>query len=214
MNSIKVLIVDNESARCEAFTTMFGLHEDIQVLTTAADRDSAVKKLSLEPDVMILQAAVLNGRTLSRFLQTVGKESPGTRTIIAHDVLPEDDVLIDEIRQGIRGYLRREEPPALVARAVRAVAAGHIWAERRILEKTLAASLLLPETLHDHVPDLQPLTCRERDMLNMVLKGASNREIAEMSNISERTVKTHLYRVYRKLKVKSRAKAIALLAHS
>ncbi len=214
MNVIKIMIVDNDSARCDALSAALSLQDDLQVVTTVADSVNAVKKLNLVPDVMVLQAAVLNGRMLSRFLRSVDKESPGTRTILAHDVLPDDDALIEEIRQGVRGYLRPGEPPALVARAVRAVAAGRIWAERRILEKTISASLLLPDTLNVHVPDLQPLTCRERDMLKMVLKGASNREIAEMSNISERTVKTHLYRVYRKLKVKSRAKAIALLAHS
>jgi len=214
MDVIKILIVDNDPARMETFSDMFGLHDDLQVLATAADRQTAIEKLVLGPDVMIVQAAVLNGRTLARFLREVGMDAPGTRTIIAYDVLPEDDVLVDDIRQGMRGYLRPDEPPALIARAVRAVSAGRIWAERRILEKTIASSLLLPETLHEHVPDLKPLTCRERDVLNMVLKGASNREIAEMSNISERTVKTHLYRVYRKLKVKSRAKAIALLSHS
>ncbi len=214
MNVIKIMIADTDPARAEAFAVMFGLQEDFQVLCKASDREGAIRNLALGPDVMVLHASVLNGRTLSRFLRAVGKESPGTRTILAHDVLPGDEELIDGIRQGVRGYLRPGEPPALIARAVRSVASGCIWAERRILEKTIATSLLLPETLHVHVPDLQPLTCRERDMLSMVLKGASNREIAEMSNISERTVKTHLYRVYRKLKVKSRAKAIALLSHS
>ncbi len=214
MSTVKILIVDNEPSRCESFAGMFGGHEGFHVLSTASDRQSALKKLALAPDVMVLHAAVLEGRSHSRFLRAVGKESPATRTIVAHDRLPEDDVLIDDIRLGVRGYLRPGEPPALIARAVRAVSAGRMWAERRILEKAITASLLLPETFHEHVPDLQPLTCRERDMLNMVLKGASNREIAEMSNISERTVKTHLYRVYRKLKVKSRAKAIALLSHS
>jgi DNA-binding NarL/FixJ family response regulator len=133
---------------------------------------------------------------------------------LVHGTLPDDERLIDEIKMGIRGYLRVSDPPALMAKAVRAVTAGSIWAERRILEKTISKHMLLPEMLRSHIPDLQPLTSRETDMLNMVLKGATNREIAEMSNISERTVKTHLYRVYRKLKVKSRAKAIAMLAHS
>jgi DNA-binding NarL/FixJ family response regulator len=114
----------------------------------------------------------------------------------------------------VRGYMLADDPPALIIKAVRSVAEGQIWAERRVLEKTISRHLLLPETLQAHVPDLQPLTGREMDMLNLVMKGATNREIAEVSNISERTVKTHLYRVYRKLKVKSRAKAIALLSHS
>ena len=74
--------------------------------------------------------------------------------------------------------------------------------------------MLLPETLQSHVPGLPPLTNREMEMLTMVLQGATNKEIADTSRISERTVKTHLYRVYRKLRVKSRTKAIALLSHA
>jgi DNA-binding CsgD family transcriptional regulator len=73
---------------------------------------------------------------------------------------------------------------------------------------------MLTESLHANLPGLPSLTNRERDMLAQVLKGASNREIAVSSSISERTVKTHLYRVYRKLNVKSRTKAIALLSQS
>jgi len=99
-------------------------------------------------------------------------------------------------------------------KAVRAVHGGEIWAERRILEKAIANPMLLPETLQSHIPGLPPLTNREMEVLTMVLQGASNREIADSSSISERTVKTHLYRVYRKLNVKSRTKAIALLSHS
>ena len=101
-----------------------------------------------------------------------------------------------------------------MARAVRAVHGGRIWAERRILEKAIAKPMLLPETLQSHIPGLPPLTTREMEMLTHVLQGSTNREIATKSSISERTVKTHLYRIYRKLKVKSRTKAIALLSHS
>jgi DNA-binding CsgD family transcriptional regulator len=72
----------------------------------------------------------------------------------------------------------------------------------------------LPEILNMNVPGLAPLTNREKEMLTLVMQGESNKEIAARSSISERTVKTHLYRVYRKLNVKSRTKAIALFSHS
>jgi len=90
----------------------------------------------------------------------------------------------------VRGYVKGTDAPALIAKAVSAVGAGEIWAERRVLDKTISRHMLIPEMISSHVPNLQPLTSREMDMLNLVLKGATNREIAEMSNISERTVKT------------------------
>ena len=214
MSMISMMIVDNDPARMDMLTTSFKMHGDINIVAIVTKREAALKQLSLAPDIMLLHADVLKQRTLSRFLRSLQTTSPATRVMLIHGSIPEDETLIDEIRMGVRGYLRATDQPTLMVNAVRAVAAGRIWAERRILEKALSRHMVLPETLRSHIPDMQPLTNREMDMLNMVLKGATNREIAEMSSISERTVKTHLYRVYRKLKVKSRAKAIALLTHS
>ena len=214
VETITVMLVDLDQERMQGLSSALSLQKDLRVVATANKREAAIKQLTLSPNIMLLHANVLQQRTLSRFLRSIQSKSSSTRVIVQHEDLPEDGELIEQIRTGVRGYLRAMDPPALIVKAVRAVAEGRIWAERRILEKTISRHLMLPETIQAHVPDLQPLTGREMDMLNMVMKGASNREIAEMSNISERTVKTHLYRVYRKLKVKSRAKAIALLSHS
>lgn len=214
MVATKVMIVDCDSERMKALESAFMLQKDLQVVATLTKREAVLKQMTTAPDIILLHASVLQQRPLARFLRAVQTKSPATRVVMMHAEFPSDEKLIEDIRTGVRGYLRSDDPPALIGKAVRSVCEGRIWAERRILEKTISRHLLLPETLQDHVPGLQPLTGREMDMLNMVMKGATNREIAEMSNISERTVKTHLYRVYRKLKVKSRAKAIALLSHS
>lgn len=214
MAVISIMIVDNDPARLERLAAAFRLHEDLRVAAAVTSRERSIKQLMLAPSVIVLNREVLKDRTLSRYLRTVQTKSPLSKVVLMFVELPGDDRLIEDIRTGIRGYVRTDDPPALIAQAVRAAAAGELWAERRILVKTISRQLLLPESLRSHVPDLQPLTMRERDMLSMVLQGATNREIAEKSSISERTVKTHLYRIYRKLKVKSRAKAIALLGNS
>jgi DNA-binding NarL/FixJ family response regulator len=209
---ISIVIVENDPDRLAALTSAFGEHEDLTVLSAVSKRETALKQLALLPDVLLLNPEGLKRFNIPRLLRTLRTRSPKTRLILLLTTNPGDDVLIENIRQGARGYLLSSSPPALIAKAVRSAAAGGIWAERRILEKAISMhQLLLPELLQTHVPELQPLTSREMDMLGHVLKGATNREIAEMSNISERTVKTHLYRVYRKLNVKSRTKAIALL---
>lgn len=212
MGSISIMIVDNDLSRADSLAEAFSVHEDIKLLPAVAKRETALRKLSPEPDVILLNDDMSARAALVRFLNAAHARSPKTRMVLLLSAKPEDEDLIDCIRNGARGYLPASASPALIAKAVRAVAAGEIWAERRLLEKNIAQHMLHPENLQSHVPNLQPLTSREMDMLSLVMKGATNREIAEMSNISERTVKTHLYRVYRKLKVKSRTKAIALLS--
>lgn len=212
MSVISIMIVENDPDRLAALTSAFGEHDDLAVLSAVLKRETALKQLALLPDVLLLNPDGLKRFNLPRFLRTLRTRSPKTRLVLLLTASSGDEELVENIRQGARGYLLSSSPPALIAKAVRAVAAGGIWAERRILEKAISMhQMLLPELLQSHVPELQPLTSREMDMLGHVLKGATNREIAEMSNISERTVKTHLYRVYRKLNVKSRTKAIALL---
>ena len=214
MNIIRIMIADKKTGRIEDLTTALKKHEDFEIVSVVTTRENALKQLSTSPDILMVNPEVLKQRTVSRFIRGVQAKFPGTRVMFLFEGLPSDETIISDIKDGVRGYVRTTDTPAIVAKAIRAVHAGEIWAERRLLEMAISSPMLLPETLTLHVPGLQPLTDREMEMLNLVLQGATNREIANRSSISERTVKTHLYRVYRKLKVKSRTKAIALLSHA
>ncbi|MFA5074454.1 MAG: response regulator transcription factor [Nitrospirota bacterium] len=211
---IRVMIADNDPEQHQAVTAALAQDNDIEITSTVSSRETAIKQLSASPDVLLLGSSILKDHTLSRFIRSVQTKSPQTRVAVILSKDEPDEILIADIHIGIRGYIKSTYSPAIMTRAIHAVHEGEIWAERRILEKAISKPMILPETLQSQVPGLPPLTTREVEMLTLVLQGASNREIASKSSISERTVKTHLYRVYRKLKVKSRTKAIALLAHS
>lgn len=213
-SEISIMIVESDPVQQKAFADLLARQDTMAVISTVSTRETAIKQLSSAPDILILNPAVLKEHTLSRFIRSVYTKSPHTRVLHFLTDNPADDILISDIRTGIRGYLKKTDLPATIIKAIRAVHEGELWAERRILEKAISKPMILPETLQMQVPGLPPLTNREVEMLSLVLQGASNREIANKSSISERTVKTHLYRVYRKLKVKSRTKAIALLSHS
>jgi DNA-binding NarL/FixJ family response regulator len=208
------MLAENDPAQIETITAALRKQGDIDVISSVSSRESAIKQLSNLPDVLLINPGILKGHTLSRFIRSVQTKSPQTRLLYLLSATPPDETIIEDIKIGIRGYIRLTDSPAIMARAIRAVQGGEIWVERRIMEKAISKPMLLPETLQSLIPGLPPLTNREMEMLTMVLQGASNREIANKSSISERTVKTHLYRVYRKLNVKSRTKAIALLSHS
>jgi len=210
---IRVMIVEGDSSGLQVVTSALSREGTIDIIATAPSRESAIKQLSATPDIVILDPDILKGHTLSRFIRSVQTKSPRTRVMFQLAKTLSDEQIISDIKTGIRGYFKMTDTPAAMSKAIHAVHGGEIWAERRILEKAISKPMLLPETLQLQVPGLPPLTNREMEVLTMVLQGASNREIADQNSISERTVKTHLYRVYRKLNVKSRTKAIALLSH-
>jgi DNA-binding NarL/FixJ family response regulator len=207
------MIADNNAGQVETLKAALN-HGDFEILSVVSARETAIKQLSVEPDIIVLNPDILKQRTLSRFIHSVQSKSPSTRIVCVLKDAPSEENAIADIKAGIRGFIKTTDQAIIIAKALRSVYGGEIWAERRILEKAIANPMLLPETLQSHVPGLPPLTNREMEMLTLVLQGATNREIADRSKISERTVKTHLYRVYRKLRVKSRTKAIALLSHA
>ena len=212
MNTIRIMIVHSNTSEIETLSAALKNQENFEIVSAVSTRETAIKQLMMEPDIIILTPEVLKQRTLLRFIHSIQAKTPKARVmLLLKDALPDEDIISD-LKTGIRGYIRISDPPAIIAKAVQAVHAGEIWTERRILEKAISNPMLLPETLQSRIPGLAPLTSREMEMLTLVLQGATNREIADRSSISERTVKTHLYRIYRKLKVKSRTKAIALLS--
>lgn len=214
MLPIRIMIVESDTAEMQTVSSILRKEEDLEVIAAVSSRETAIKQLSGSPDVMVLDPEILKGHTLSRFIHSIQTKSPHTRVMYLLSAVQPDESIIADIKGGIRGYVKTTDSPATMVKAIRAVHGGEIWAERRILEKAIAKPMLLPETLQTQIPGLPPLTNREMEVLTMVLQGASNKEIANSNSISERTVKTHLYRVYRKLNVKSRTKAIALLSHS
>ncbi|MCK9418480.1 MAG: response regulator transcription factor [Nitrospirae bacterium] len=214
MSAIRVMIAENDSAQMQSLCTALDRQDSMDIISTVSSRETAIKHLTASPDIMLLNSDVLKDYPLSRFMHSIHAKSPQTRIIYMLQQTPSDDELISDIRTGVRGYFKTTDLPAFMIKAIHCVFDGGIWAERRVLEKTISNPLLLTESIQAHLPGLPALTNREREMLAQVLKGASNKEIAVSSSISERTVKTHLYRVYRKLNVKSRTKAIALLSQS
>lgn len=111
---------------------------------------------------------------------------------------------------GVRGYLLKDAAPPELAMALRAVAGGGVW-----LDPTVAGDLL-PELLRLNTAMAAPersgapeLTCREREVLRLIAHGLSNGEIATHLMVAETTVKTHVGRIFGKLRLRDRAQAVA-----
>jgi DNA-binding NarL/FixJ family response regulator len=122
-----------------------------------------------------------------------------------------DDLLFSAIQEGATGYLLKSLPSSEVVRAVRATARGESLLDpamaRKLMEGYASLSRRGAEP-QEEASDEAQLTPREQEVLDLVVQGASNREIGQNLFLSEKTVKQHMTKILRKLGVRSRSQAI------
>lgn len=198
---IRVLIADDHAVVREGLRSFFELQEDMEVVGEAADGAEAVALAGeLCPDVVLMDLVMpnLNGVEAMRQLR---EQAPATRAIVLTSFLDEDQVL-PAIRAGAAGYLLKNVEPQELARAVRAAHAGEA-----LIDPTVAARLV--DTLADEKVDdrYESLTGREREVLDLIGDGLSNKRIALELGVAEKTVKTHVTHVLAKLGLADRTQA-------
>ncbi len=134
------------------------------------------------------------------------RESVPTARVVVLTSFLEDERLLPAIRAGAAGYLLKNTEPAELARALRAAHAGEA-----VIDPTAAARLVSALADGSRAPREEQLTRREREVLELIVRGRSNKRIALELGIAEKTVKTHVGHVLAKLGVTDRTQA-ALLA--
>jgi DNA-binding NarL/FixJ family response regulator len=202
---IRVLIVDDHAVVREGLRTFLGVQEGIEIVGEAADGLEAVREaLRARPDVILMDLVMprLDGVAAMHELR---RQVPETRVIALTSFL-DDERLLPALQAGAAGYLLKNAEPAQLARAVREAHEG-----RAIIDPTVAARLV--QALADGAPALvqgEGLTRRERQVLELIAGGRSNKRIALELGISEKTVKTHVGHVLDKLGVSDRTQAAML----
>jgi DNA-binding NarL/FixJ family response regulator len=202
---IAVLIVDDHAVVREGLRAFLELQDGIEVAGEAGDGEEALERaLALRPDVILMDLVMpkLDGVGAMRELRA---RVPGSRVIVLTSFL-DDERLLPAIQAGAAGYLLKNAEPAELARAIRAAQAGET-----IIDPTVASRLV--QAIADGRPSTaeRSLTRREREVLELIARGRSNKRIAFELGISEKTVKTHVGHVLAKLGVSDRTQA-ALLA--
>jgi NarL family two-component system response regulator LiaR len=204
---IRVLIVDDHAVVREGLRTFLELQDGIEVAGEAQDGEEALGRVAeLRPDVVVMDLVMpkLDGVGAMRELQRLGG---GPRVLVLTSFL-DDERLMPAIEAGAAGYLLKNVDPAELARAVRAAHAGEA-----MLDPTVAARLVERIARRERavVTKLDELTRREREVLEHLAHGHSNKQIAHELGVAEKTVKTHVGHLLAKLDVADRTQA-ALLA--
>jgi len=202
---IAVLIVDDHSVVREGLRAFLQLQDGIEVAGEAGDGEDALEQaLALRPDVILMDLVMpnLDGVAAMRELRA---RVPESRVIVLTSFL-DDERLLPAVQAGAAGYLLKNSEPAELVRAIRAAHGGET-----IIDPTVASRLVQAIADGRRSAADQALTRREREVLELIARGRSNKRIAFELGISEKTVKTHVGHVLAKLGVSDRTQA-ALLA--
>ncbi|MGW1891031.1 response regulator [Streptomyces sp. NPDC002004] len=199
---ITVLLVDDHPVVRDGLRGMFESAAGFSVLGEAANGvDAVALTAGLDPDVVLMDLRMPGGDGVDAIAELTRRGSR-SRVLVLTTYDTDSDTL-PAIEAGATGYLLKDAPRDELFTAVRAAAEG-----RTVLSPAVASRLVSavrrPATVET------PLSSREREVLALVAKGTSNREIARVLFISEATVKTHLTHLYAKLGVSDRAAAVAV----
>jgi RNA polymerase sigma factor (sigma-70 family) len=205
----QVVIADDHTLFREGLAGIIGGTEDFEVVGQAGTMQEAVQLArNLLPDIILLDIDMPGGGLEAA--RIVAEDCPVTRIVILTSS-EEDDHLIRALKIGARAYILKGVAARELLRILRAV-----WAGESYVPPMLAASLLLEmrEAQSQHKQPSSPLdelTPRERQILEGLAAGLSNKEIGEQLFLSEKTVKHYMTNILQKLQVRNRVEA-ALLA--
>ena len=201
----RVLVADDHPLFRQGVVRSIDAEDDITVLGEAEDGDEAVTMtIELAPDVVVMDLAMPGGGGIDA-TRRISALSPATRILIL-TVSEDPHDLLDVLKAGARGYVLKGVAAQGLIHAIRAVVAGEVY-----VTAALAGTILHDMTRQTPLDPFDHLTGRERDVLELVARGMTNREIGEELYLAEKTVKHHMTNVLQKLQVRSRVEA-ALLA--
>jgi DNA-binding NarL/FixJ family response regulator len=203
---IRVMIVDDHPVVRNGLIGMFDGESGFEVVGDASDGAEAVRRAgALAPDVILMDLRMPEMDGVTAISALVAAGSPA-RVLVLTTYDTDSDVL-SAIEAGATGYLLKDAPPAELFRAVRSAASGEAVLSPAVATRVVGQMRGAGGPVSS--PAGEPISARELEVLELVARGASNRDAAARLFISEATVKTHLMHIYSKLGVNDRAAAVA-----
>jgi RNA polymerase sigma factor (sigma-70 family) len=194
--SISVFLADDHAVVRDGLRLLLGIHGDIEVVGDAANGREAVAKVAqMCPDIVILDIAMpeLNGLEAAQQIRDL---CPSTQVIIL-SMYSASEHVFRALEAGARGYLLKESAGTEVADAVRSVYNGRLYLSPTIAD--LVVDDYLQQQNRESRSPLSRLSPREREVLQLVVEGKTNAEVAEILAFSVKTVETYRSRIMRKL---------------
>ncbi len=200
-DKIGVLIVDDHAVVRQGLRTFLDLQDDVEIVGEASDGEEAVGIVEwLLPDIVLMDLVMprMDGIEAIRRIRLV---SPSTKVIVLTS-FTEDQKVFGAVKAGAAGYLLKDVQPKQLGEAIRTVFRGEA-----LLHPTIATKLMREIADGERGDAGGLLTQRELEVLRLVARGMSNREIAGELTLAEKTVKTHVSNILQKLHLADRTQA-------
>jgi DNA-binding NarL/FixJ family response regulator len=204
---VKVLLVDDDDLMRAGLKAVLSSDERIEVVGEAGNGRGALDRIRhVTPDVVLMDVRMpdVDGIAATREVLAV---SPEMKVVIL-TTFEEDDYIFGALRAGASGFLLKRTSPEELIAAVHTVAAGDSLLSPSVTRRVIDRMAREPTPDASSNARLEALTQRERQVLELVARGLSNAEIAAAFVIEESTVKTHVKRILRKLRLRDRVQAV------
>ena len=203
-SAISVLLVDDHTLFRSGIRSLLQRHPEFNVVGEAADGFEGIKRaLQLQPQVVLLDLN-MPGMSGVETLQLMRQDCPDT-AIVMLTVSEDAEDLSTALKAGASGYLLKNIDTDYLTRAIRRAAAGETVVAEAMTAKLVAQ--LQSGAVAPVASELDKLTPREREILDCLARGESNKSIARNLELAESTVKIHVQNVLKKLKLSSRVQA-------
>jgi DNA-binding NarL/FixJ family response regulator len=210
--SIRLIVADDQRLFRQSLRVVLDHEPGIEVVGEAGDGQEAYEQAkALRPDVVLIDVEMpkLDGISATRLLT---KALVGIKVLILSSY-SDDDRVLQGIQAGAVGYIVKDSTPEEFVRIIRATYAGEEISSPYlanlhpvVLARLRGVSENADLSSHDH--DALKLSARQRDIVDLLVQGKSNKEMADQLNLSADTVKAHLQHIFRKIGVSSRLEAV------
>jgi DNA-binding NarL/FixJ family response regulator len=207
---IGVLIVDDDPLVRTLLSEIVNRERDIVILGCATDGLDAITKVQdLRPDVILMDLAMPRLDGLAALQRLAEIESTANVLIFTQDA--DEDLVMQAVRAGAKGYMPKDTPVEWIPKAIRALAAGQAWVERRLTGRVFEELARMARQLATHSSPEALLSEREKEVIRLIACGKTNTEIASHLFLSPHTVKSHVSHILQKLDLPNRTE-VAIFA--
>ncbi len=198
VDTIRLYIIEGQVLFAKALGELFAQERDIQIAGDGQGIDAAAIGRA-RPNVVILDLDSVNG-AIGDALEACRAAAPNAR-ICALTMRPGPELLQRSLTAGAEGYIVKDITPAELIRAIRLIAAGENYVDPRV------AGGLMRRRANGNRRDLNELSAREAEVIRLIAEGLSNKMISARLNLSEKTIKNHISRIFSKLNIYARSQA-------
>jgi DNA-binding NarL/FixJ family response regulator len=209
---IKIMLVDDHAVVAKGLRMFLSTQREFEIVGEARNGQEALDQIDeLSPDIILmdLMMPVMNGIEATRRIK---ERSPGTKVIVLTSFSDRDHV-VPALRAGAVGYFLKDVDPDPLAEAIRGAYRGNIQLHPEVAAHLMEGGLQSPSPSNDAASPkaegsiAHGLTSREKEVLVLIAQGMSNKEIAAVLTITEKTVKTHVSNILSKLGMADRTQA-------